>query len=136
MHRYRVRHLRRSPLHRLRHHLSWGGALIAAGVIVLLEHQGVLSHHELWLIAPAALAWSGLVRVALDHSLYALAAAAARLVVAAYLFAVIEQVGGWTFASTWPVLLIAVGVSNIAGALLGRGRHDRCDVDATREPSW
>ena len=122
---YRRPHVRIRPRHRPGHHFSWGGMLIAAGVIVLLEHQGVLTHRELGLIAPAALAWSGLVRMVADRGLYALVAGLARIAVAAYLYVVIEQVGGWTFAATWPVLLIAVGASNVAHALLLRSRYDR-----------
>jgi hypothetical protein len=132
---YRRPHVRIRPRRRPGHHFAWGGALIAAGVIVLLEQQGRLSEHELWLIAPAALAWSGLVRMAAERSLYAFAAGLARLAVAAYLYVVIEHVGGWTFAATWPVLLIAVGASNIAHALLGRGRSSG-DGNRPEEPSW
>jgi hypothetical protein len=49
-----------------------------------------------------------------------------RFAVAAYLVVVIEHLGGWTFAATWPVLLIALGVAQLARAL-ARGRE---------EPSW
>lgn len=122
---HRRAHVRIWPRHRPGHHVAWGGALIAAGVIVLLEHQGLLSHHELWLIAPAALAWSGLVRLVAERSAYGLVAGIARLAVAAYLYVVIERVGGWTFAATWPVLLIAVGISTIARALPWRGHAGR-----------
>jgi hypothetical protein len=134
MHRYRGAHARIRPLRRPGYHVWWGGTLIAAGIIVLLEHRGVITHDELWLIAPAAIAWSGLVRMALDRSAYALLAGVARLSAAAYLVVVIEHVGGWTLGATWPVLLIAVGLSSIAEAMPWRG-GDAGDRDRAGETS-
>ncbi len=51
-----------------------------------------------------------------------------RLAVAAYLVIVIEHIGGWTFAATWPVLLIGVGGSMLGYELLVRR--------SPQEPNW
>ena len=51
-----------------------------------------------------------------------------RLAVAAYLVVVIEHIGGWTIAATWPVLLIGVGGSMLGYELLVRR--------SSRESSW
>jgi len=110
------------------HHLVVGGALLAFGVAALLESRGMLSRQELWLAFPAVVAWSGLVRLALGRSLRAFASALIRFAVAGYLVVVIEHLGGWTFASTWPVLVIAAGLGTIARAVLHR--------DAREEPTW
>jgi hypothetical protein len=115
-------------------HVVWGGALIVVGLAHLLRSQGVLSTHELWLIAPALLAWSGVVRVAIERNASAVVHATIRFALAAYLVIVIEQVGGWSFAATWPILLIAVGVANVAHALFVRASFGR--GDAAEEPNW
>ena len=130
------RHSRRYPtayvLHmrgnRLVHRMIWGGTLILLGVGYLLRNEGLITSDDLWLIAPAMLALSGLVRLAFAPGLVGLAIAALRFAVAAYLVVVIEHIGGWTFAATWPVLLIASGVGVVARSL--------CRVGIAEEPNW
>ena len=128
------RHL---PLHRHRyphafvlrvHRLVVGGALLVFGAAELLVGQGVLTRQELWLALPAVIAWSGAVRLAVRRSLHGVAGALLRFAVAAYLVVVIEHLGGWTLAATWPVLLIAAGIGTIAHALAHR--------DMPEEPTW
>jgi hypothetical protein len=125
----RHRHLRhlclvRDPARRLHRHLVWGGALIAAGLAALLHGQGLFSAHEVWLAVPAVLVWSGAVRLVLEPGIRSMLRALARFAVAGYLVLVIEQVGGLTFEATWPVLLIAAGLANVAHALLRRPRPE------------
>jgi len=87
-----------------------GAALILLGIGCLLKSQGLISRDELWLLLPGVV--SALVRCA----------------VAAYLVVVIEHIGGWTLAATWPVLLIAVGTGMVAHAMLGGRMRE--------EPNW
>ena len=105
-----------------------GVALILLGVGVLLKDQGLISGNDLWLVAPALVALSGAARLVTWPGLAGLASALVRFAVAAYLVVVIEHIGGWTFAATWPVLLIAVGVAQLGHALFGRPRRE--------EPNW
>ena len=135
IHRHPRRFIRslESPARRLRRHLSWGGILIAFGVAVLAQGQGLISERELWLAAPAALVWTGLVRLAVDRDAIAVVRATIRFAVAAWLVIAIEQLGGWTFAATWPVLLIGIGLVTLARAIWPR---PYCDGDASEEPSW
>ena len=128
-HRHAHVHVWRMRGNRLSRHLAWGGSLIAVGVGYLLKAQGLISDHELWLIAPALIALTGLARLASAPDAGGVVHAVLHLAIAAYLVIVIEHVGGWTFAATWPVLLIAAGVANVAGALACRGR-------AAQEPNW
>lgn len=114
---------------RVSRHLAWGGALIAVGVAWLLEGQGLIGEQELWLVAPALVALSGLVRLAAAPNAAGVVRAIIRFAIAAYLVVVIEHLAGWTLAATWPVLLIAVGAGNIAHALAGHRR-------AQQEPNW
>jgi len=66
-------------------------------------------------------------RLVAQPNVAGVARALVRFAVAGYLVVVIEHIGGWTFAATWPVLLIAVGVAQLAHALAGRRRE---------EPNW
>ena len=108
--------------------MVWGGALIVLGIGYLLRNAGLIENVDLWLALPALVAVSGVVRLFIEPSLMGLASAALRFAVAAYLVVVIEHIGGWTFADTWPVLLIAAGVGMVARSLYRR--------DAAEEPNW
>ena len=105
-----------------------GAALILAGVATLLRSQGLITPDELWLILPGAVALSGVVRLVARPGVASLIGALVRFAIAAYLVVVIEHIGGWTLAATWPVLLIAVGAGTVAHGLLGHRWHE--------EPNW
>jgi len=114
--------------HRTVRRMVWGGALILLGIGYLMRNEGLIDNVDLWLVAPALVALSGVVRLFIEPGLVGLAAAALRFAFAAYLVVVIEHIGGWTFATTWPVLLIAAGVGMVARSL--------CRRDAAEEPNW
>ena len=99
-----------------------GGALILLGLGFLLRNQGLIGSDDLWLIAPALIGLSGLVRLVAAPNAVNVVRAVLRLAVAAYLVVVIEHIGGWTFAATWPVLLIGVGGSMLGYEWLVRRR--------------
>lgn len=105
-----------------------GSALILLGVGYLLKGQGLITGNDLWLIAPALIALSGVVRLVTVPGVVSAVRALVRFAIAAYLVVVIEHIGGWTFNATWPVLLIAVGVAQLAHALYGRRVRE--------EPNW
>ena len=100
--------------HRMVRRLFTGGALVLLGIGFLLKNQGLIGAPELWLIAPALIALSGLARLVAAPGVAGAVRALLRLAVAAYLVVVIEHIGGWTFAATWPVLLIGVGATMLA----------------------
>ena len=105
-----------------------GGALIVLGIGYLLKGQGLITATDLWLLAPALIALSAVVRLVARPGLVGVVRALLRLAIAAYLVVVIEHIGGWTFAATWPVLLIAGGVATVTHALFGRRLRE--------EPNW
>jgi hypothetical protein len=114
--------------HRLAQRLITGSALILLGVGTLLRGQGLISTQELWLVAPLVIGLSGLARLVAAPGIVNTVRALLRLAVAAYLVVVIEHIGGWTLAATWPVLLIAVGIGQVTWALFGRRLR--------QEPNW
>jgi hypothetical protein len=108
------------PSHRALRRAVAGGALVVLGVGWLLRNAGLIATPDLWLLAPLLVALSGVVRLAVFPGAVNAARAVLRLGIAAYLVVVIEHIGGWTFAATWPVLLIAAGLAQIAHALYRR----------------
>ncbi len=114
--------------HRALRRVFAGSALILLGTGYLLKGQGLITGNDLWLIAPALIALSGVVRLVVLPGVVSVVRALVRFAVAAYLVVVIEHIGGWTFDATWPVLLIAVGVAQLAHALYGRRVRE--------EPNW
>ena len=121
-------HVLRLRGHRTIRRVFTGGALILFGIGYLLKNQGLISGDDLWLIAPAVIALSGIARLIAAPGAVNVVRAVLRLAVAAYLVIVIEHIGGWTFAATWPVLLIGVGGSMLGYELLVRR--------SSREPNW
>lgn len=105
-----------------------GAALILLGLGFLLRNQGLIGTTDLWLIAPALIGLSGLVRLVAAPNAVNLVRGVLRLGLAAYLVVVIEHIGGWTFAATWPVLLIGVG-----GSMLG---YEWLVRQPSRERNW
>ena len=105
-----------------------GAALILLGIGYLLRQQGLVSTNDLWLIAPLLIALSGVARLVAAPSWGSAVRAGLRFAVAAYLVVVIEHVGGWTFGATWPVLLIAAGLSQVGYAFFSRRLRE--------EPNW
>ena len=114
--------------HRAVRRIVAGTALVLLGVAYLLRGQGLISTADLWLVAPLVIALSGVVRLVVEPGLGSALRAALRLAVAAYLVVVIEHIGGWTLASTWPVLLIAAGAGQIVHALYSHRMRE--------EPNW
>ena len=121
-------HVLRLYGHRTLRRVFTGGALILLGVGWLLKGQGLITDTDLWLLAPLLLALSGVARLVSQPGVAGVARALVRFAVAGYLVVVIEHIGGWTFAATRPVLLIAVGVSHLAHAVAGGRRRE--------EPNW
>lgn len=121
-------HIMRWEGHRAIRRVVAGSALILFGIGWLLKGQGLIGPDELWLVAPAVIALSGLVRMIVAPGAASLAAGVIRFAIAAYLVVVIEHIGGWTLAATWPVLLIAAGLVMVARAVVGSRLFE--------EPNW
>jgi hypothetical protein len=111
--------------HRERKHLFWGIALIAVGCLFLLDRQGIIRIDQAWRLWPAAFALFGLVRIVTARRGEHVVKGIFTIVFAAWLYVSIEQLWGWTFATTWPIILIALGVKAVAGGLISFYRQSR-----------
>jgi len=121
-------HILRWEAHRAVRRVVAGAALILLGVGSLLKGQGLISQDQLWLLLPGVVALSGVARLVAGRGVADVVRALVRLAIAAYLVVVIEHIGGWTLAATWPVLLIAAGAGMVARAAVGARLHE--------EPNW
>jgi hypothetical protein len=125
------RHREGGYRHRLAHDLAWGGALVAIGAFWLMKGEGGFVARDAWLLAPVLIGWSGLVRIAVERTGWAVASGVMRLAVAGYLYLVLAHVDGWEFGNTWPVVVIAAGALTLARGLFDRDgamrREDRRD---------
>ena len=121
-------HVLRLRGHRAVRRVVTGGALVLLGIGTLLRGQGLVSSADLWLIAPLLITLSGVMRLVTQPGLASTLRAILRFGVAAYLVVVIEHIGGWTLAATWPVLLIVAGGTILGVELLVRR--------SKREPNW
>jgi len=121
-------HIVRWHAHRALRRVVAGAALILLGIGSLLQSQGLITRDELWLVLPGVIALSGVARLVAVPGAASVAGALVRFAVAAYLVVVIEHIGGWTLAATWPVLLIAAGIGMVAHALFGHR--------LVEEPNW
>lgn len=107
-----------------------GTALILFGSGWLLRNQGLITSEQLWLVGPLAIALGGIAHLAFARGTGGVVRGVLALLLAGYFAVVIEHVGGITFGTSWPVLLIALGLSSIARAVFGR-RDLACE-----EPNW
>jgi hypothetical protein len=119
---------RRHGQRRLAHDLTWGGALIVIGAFWWSQGNGWFASQGAWLLAPALIAWSGLVSIVVERSGWDVASGVTRIAVAAYLYIVVAHVGGLDFDDTWPLALIALGAVTLA-----RGLFDRKDEDGAHD---
>ena len=84
-------HVLRVRAHRTFRRVFAGCALILLGVGSLLKGQGLITGQDLWLIAPALVALSGVVRLVALPGVASVMHAALRFAIAAYLVVVIEH---------------------------------------------
>jgi peptidoglycan/LPS O-acetylase OafA/YrhL len=116
-----------------RRHLLWGFALVALGTIFLMDRLAWLDLPQYlgpqtrwWHFLPLLLALGGVIRLLTAHSARQVVKGLSRIGVGVWLCACLEQLGGLTFANSWPVLLVAVGAQMLVHGWFGWGKK-HCD---------
>jgi hypothetical protein len=109
--------MQRKPLSSYGAGFAWGGVILFVGVVLLLDHLGVISAAGLWRFWPMILVLAGLVNI-LDEC---------RRIwgVCLLLAGVLLQLGEFhivrvTWALLWPLLVIGIGVSLMWGSIKAR----------------
>ena len=108
----------------LRRTLFWGLALILVGGAFFAARNGLVDEDRLWHFWPALIALHGALAIAFATHLSHVLEGLFSIVVGFWLWACLEQLWGWTFVSTWPVVLIAAGAVMLLRGLLERDRPD------------
>ncbi len=94
-----------------------GLVLIALGSALLMDRMGVLENQLLWHFWPALIAIAGLARMVGATHPDELVRGLMTVGVAFWVYACLEHLWGWSFRTTWPLVLIGFGLSRILEGL-------------------
>lgn len=103
---------------RQRKNLAWGVVLVLVGAFFLAKRMDLLDLAMAWQYWPLAIALVGLVEIICATATRHVVSGCINIVIGCWLYAVIENLWGWTFSTTWPVLLIGIGASMLIGSLV------------------
>lgn len=106
------------PLTRNRKNYLLGLLLIIVGVLFLMDKVNIAEVTDYWYVIPALIACSGFIEIISSRRPENIAKGCFSIILAFWLYASIEHLWGWTFRTSWPVILIAVGVRSIIAGLL------------------
>ncbi|MFZ6681453.1 LiaI-LiaF-like domain-containing protein [Undibacterium sp. Tian12W] len=98
--------------------LFFGLTLIVAGSVFLMDRLDVIQALDYWFLLPAMIAIGGLVDIISPGKPEHIAKGCFSLVFALWLYVSIEHLWGWSFRTSWPLLLIAFGIQHLVGGLL------------------
>lgn len=101
-----------------RKNLMFGLGLILVGCVFLFDRIGMINAVEMWYLFPAMIALSGLIEIVDARHPVHIVKGCYSLVFAFWLYASIEQLWGWSFHTSWPILLIATGAKWMLTGLL------------------
>ncbi len=109
--------------------LTWGLGLIALGVMFLAVRQGLLpwtSIGDWWPVIPMLMGVAGIVGA---RTAKKLGSAVTLVLMGGYFFASVYHWKGLTWATSWPLALVAVGVGAVVEAIASRFMpHERTTV--------
>jgi len=105
-------------------HTTAGVLMIAAGVLLLLTQRGIIHVVSIWLYWPVLLIAAGLVKLVSPRPARNLAGGVLEVLAGLWFLACNFHWQGFTYRETWPLLLVAFGLSQVFKAL-GFGRQPR-----------
>lgn len=105
-------------------HISTGLVLIGVGVVFLLERQGLLDRQQLIHLWPLLITVAGVARMAAARHANDFFGGAFLVFLSGWLYASLEHLWGLSFHNSWPLLLIAAGVSKVLSGIWHRSDKD------------
>ncbi|MFZ6861487.1 LiaF transmembrane domain-containing protein [Undibacterium sp. Ji67W] len=102
--------------------LIFGIALVGAGALFLINGWDFISYKNWWIYIPALIALSGLIDILVSRTAKHVAKGCFNIILAFWIYASMEHLWGWTFGTSWPIILIAVGVQSIIRGLLSSNK--------------
>ncbi|WP_423680092.1 LiaF transmembrane domain-containing protein [Undibacterium sp. WLHG33] len=106
------------PLTRNRKNYFIGLLLISVGALFLIDKVNIADATDYWYLIPAVIACSGLIEIISSRQPDNIAKGCFNIILAFWLYASVEHLWGWTFRTSWPVILIAFGARSIIAGLL------------------
>jgi len=97
--------------------LMIGLAMIVIGGLFLLDRMNMINALEWWYVAPAMIAIAGVINLFSRENPEERANGLFQIILAFWLFASAEHLWGWTFRTSWPVLIIGVGLRHLVIAM-------------------
>jgi predicted membrane protein len=108
------------------HGIIWGGIVCAVGIVLLLDHLGVISAGNLWRFWPLIVVVAGVVNLTQPGKLFW----GALLIVVGVLFQLDSlHIIHFRWAELWPLAVIAAGLMMVWGSIESR-RHRVSSPDA------
>lgn len=115
----------RTDSHPPRKQIIWGLALIVLGGLFFADRAGAIDIGPVWRYWqywPLAVVFAGLVDLIGASGLGEAIDALLLMALGSWLYACLQGLWGWSFASTWPILLVAFGLGMIAKGMDGTSR--------------
>ena len=103
--------------------ILWGIVFILFGGVWLLHDLGVLDVSDMWSHWPLIIVAVGLLKLILAEDLRQRGAAVWWLFIGSWLYVSIHQMFGLGFGESWPLLIIAWGVSILWSAYRSHSRN-------------
>jgi len=110
-----------SPHHH-RKFVLWGIALIAAGLVALADRLGWVELGPILTYWPMIIVLAGFIDLAAARRVKQVADAAFLMLLGAWIYVCKEHLWDWSFAKTWPIILVAAGASMIVDGLDKKSR--------------
>lgn len=101
-----------------RKNLVTGMALIAVGTLFLLDRLDIIEVTQFWHLWPAFIALFGINQMVSAEKNAQFVQGCFQVFLAFWLYASLENLWGWNFSTSWPLLLIGYGLSMVLGGLI------------------
>lgn len=104
--------------YQLRRQLMWGLLMIGFGVMLLLEQMDILDIHSIWHYWPLVMVVYGINKMIGYPTAKHFTSGLWTMLLGLWLFAVINNEFGMTFWNSWPVPIIACGITMVIEPLI------------------
>jgi len=113
--------------HRPRKRVLWGVILIGAGCLFLIDRMDIYEVGEIWRFWPAIIALAGLIEILSAARVKHVTRGFLNIMAGIWLYASIENLWGWTFGNSWPVMMIAFGIAVTVNGLADHIRKSKME---------
>ncbi|HSY29237.1 MAG TPA: DUF5668 domain-containing protein [Burkholderiaceae bacterium] len=110
---------------RPRKRMLWGMILIGAGCLFLVDRMDIYEVGEIWRFWPAVIALAGVVEILSATRFKHVTSGFLNIVAGFWLYASIENLWGWTFGNSWPILMIAFGITVAMNGLVDQAKKSK-----------